>query len=534
MTVLRAALVNRDLRRLELAWAWASLVRWALAILVALQAYELGGPAAVGVAALARMLPAALVAPRLSVTADRRSRRQVLLATLVLRLLLTILLAVLVWHDAPLWALLAAAGLYGMTESLHRPLQAALIGVHARNPSELAAGNTLWSVLDNAAFVTGSLLVGAVVGLAGVAEAVLACAVPLVLATATCLRLTPDAPPADREPHHRAAVLAGTRTILADRQLVLLVGVFTVDMFVQAVVDVLLVVAALGFLDLGRPGVGWLSAAWGVGGVLGGVAVTSLLFRRRLAAAMTTGMLLAGIPLVGIAIRPDAGLALVLMAVLGVGLGAVEVALLTLTQRLVAADVLARVYGAQETLMILAMAAGSLAASALVVLAGERGAMAVTGCLLPLLAVGLFRRLTRLDTGVTVPDDVFEVLRGVPAFEVLPVATVETLAVRSRRERIPAGEHVVRQGDPGESFFVIEDGRVEVTEDGRFRRFQQTGEFFGEIALLHDVPRSATVRSVSETRLLVLDQVEFLAAVGAHPHTRRVLHEVAAERLDGA
>jgi CRP-like cAMP-binding protein len=158
----------------------------------------------------------------------------------------------------------------------------------------------------------------------------------------------------------------------------------------------------------------------------------------------------------------------------------------------------------------------------------------VTGAVLPLLAVLLLRGVRRLDEGQMAPEGVFEMLRAVPAFASLPVATVENLAQRARFEEFDAGRDVVRQGDPGDTFYVIADGAVRVTENGAFMRTQRDGEFFGEIALLHEVPRTATVHTVERTTLLALDQDEFLSAVGAHPRTRHELHGVASFRLADA
>jgi len=533
--MIRTVAANRDLARLEIVWACVCLVRWALAILVALYAYREAGVTGVGVSALVRMVPAAVFAPRLSMLADHRSRRRVLLASLLLRFGCGVGLAAVVLADGPLPALLALAAAYGVADSLQKPAQAALLGVHATNPTELAAATTWWSILDNAGFVVGSLIVGAVVGLAGIGEAFSVCVLPLLVATLVAWRLSPDKPPPPLPGVGRTErAMAGVVAVVRDTQLQLLVAILVAGMFVQAMVDVLLVVAALGLLVMGPEGAGWLSAAWGIGGMAGGATAALLLARRRLAWGLTVGLLLGGLPLVAVAVWPEQAVALVLLAVLGVGFGIIEVALLTLTQRLVASDVLGRVYGVQETLVAIAMALGSVAAAGLVGLAGQAGALAVTGAVLPLLAVLLLRGVRRLDEGQLAPEGVFELLRAVPAFASLPVATVENLARRARFEEFDAGHDVVRQGDPGETFYVILAGTVRVTEDGVVVRTQRDGDFFGEIALLHEVPRTATVHAVERTTLLALDQDEFLAAVGAHPRTRHELHAIASFRLADA
>lgn len=531
MRLMRAALGNPDVARLETVWAAAALVRWALAILIALYAYQLGGAGAVGVVAVVRMVPAALLAPRLSLVADQRSRRGVLLVSLGARLLLALGLWVVVVRDGHWALLLVLAAAFGVADSLQKPAQAALFGVHARNPTELAAATTLWSMLDNAAFLAGSLLVGVLVTLTGLSTAFAACLVPLVLAIVVLLGLPRDTPPPPLgEVHVRDEMLAGVRTIMRSARLRLLTGLLAADVFVQAVVDVLLVIVAIRVVGLGEAGAGWLSAAWGAGGILGGLLAAALHAQRRLGAGIAGGLVCSGLPLLAIALWPDGGLAVLMMIGLGIGFGVVEVALLTLTQRLVAADVLARVYGAQETLTIAVMALGSVVASGLVLLAGERGALVVAGLALPAVAVVLVPAIRRLGVGVPADHSDFELLRGVAPFATLPVATVETLAVRADRRYLHEGEDVVTQGAHGDAFFVIVSGVVEVFEDGMFRRRQGPGEFFGEIALLRDCERTATVRAASRLELLLVSRGEFLAAV-AHPRTRHGLDAVATQRL---
>lgn len=532
MKALRAVLANRDLVLLESAWASVSLVRWAQGILVALYAYAEAGATGVGVAALVRMLPATLLAPRLSVLADHHSRRLVLLASLVARTVLAAALTGVVWMDAPLAAVLTAAAAYGVADCLQRPTQAALLGVHARTPGELAAANSLWSMLDNLGFVVGAVLVGVLLTIGGPSGGFFACLLPLLVAVAAAAHLTPDVPPPPLPQEvGQDRPWEGGATIARDPQLRLLVGILGADMFVQAMLDVLLVIAALALLDMGEQGAGWLSTAWGIGGVVGGAVAAFLLARRRLAAGLIAGPVVSGLPLVAVGLFPDAALALVAMALVGLGFGMLEVMLLTLTQRLVAADMLGRVYGMQETVTAIAMALGSVAAAGIVGLAGAAGALIVVGALLPLLAISVRRRIRLLGRGDDIPEEVFRRLRSVPAFSTLPMVTVENLALRAKEQHVDAARDVVRQGEPGSAFYVIADGTVRVTEDGELRRLEHEGDFFGEIALMHRIPRTATVTAMVPTRLLVIDQDEFLAAVGAHPRTQHVLQEVASDRL---
>jgi hypothetical protein len=296
-------------------------------------------------------------------------------------------------------------------------------------------------------------------------------------------------------------------------------------------IDVLLVIAALELLDMGQGGAGWLNAGWAVGGVAGGAAATVLLRRGRLAAGMLGGCALFGLPLVAIGAWPNAALAVALLVLFGAGMGLVEVAHNTLVQRLAAADVLARVYGVEEVVEVTAAAIGALVAAALADWLGVGGAVIVAGAI-PLAALALLgRRLAQMESGIGVPEQAFTLLRRLHIFASLPMATVETLAVRARPQEFDAGVTIIAQGEAGDAFHVIGSGQVDVFVDGTYRRTQGRGEYFGEIALLRDVARTATVTATEPVSLLTLDRDEFLAGIGSHAPSRRELEGVAETRL---
>jgi CRP-like cAMP-binding protein len=143
-----------------------------------------------------------------------------------------------------------------------------------------------------------------------------------------------------------------------------------------------------------------------------------------------------------------------------------------------------------------------------------------------------WRRRAALDAGAEVPEASFLLLRSVPLLSHLPISAVETLAVRGAWEEHPAGTDVVVQGEMGDRFFVVAGGSVQVIADGRRVAEQGPGGFFGEIALLRDVPRTATVRADTPTRLLTLDRVDFLAGIGSHLYTTITADGIVAERLE--
>jgi hypothetical protein len=392
-------------------------------------------------------------------------------------------------------------------------------------------------MIESVGFLLGALLAGGLAGLVGLDLAFLACAVPFALAVPVLAALPAGrrvAPPEEGAPGGFHELLEGLRTVLAHRDIRLLVGVFTADAFVQGAVDVLLVVAALQLLDIGEGGVGWLNACWGIGGVLGGVAALGLLGRGRLAAGLIGGLLLCGLPLAAVGAWPAPAAAYPLLVVLGIGYALIEVALLTLTQRLASDDVLARVFGVEETAHVVATALGSVAAAALVQLAGDQAAIVVVGLALPVLGVALARRIGGFATVAQVPEREFGLVRGLPLFAPLPLAVVETLALRLEQRAYPPGETIVRQGEAGRTFYVVAAGTAEVHEDGVLVRRIDAGGFFGEIALIRDVPRTATVTAITPVTTLGMDREDFLAGIGAHARSASAAEAVVVDRLGSA
>jgi Na+/melibiose symporter-like transporter len=534
MELLRTTLGNRDLSRIEVAWAAATLGNWAFSILLALYAYRQGGTGAVALALVVRMLPSAVAAPYTAMLVDRHSRRSILVWSSLIRAASLAGAAAAAAAGAPLGVVLVFAVAFTIANTAHRPAQGALMPQLARTPAELAAANVCWTAIDYAGFLLGSLLAGLLAALIELDLAFGVCAVAFVLTALLVARLPADSrpPPLEEEAGGLAELAEGLRTVREHGEIRLLVGLYAVDSLIQGIFDVLVVIAAIELLGMGESGAGWLNAAWGVGGVLGGVAALALLGRGRLASGVTAGMAVAGIALVAMGAWPEAAAAVVLLVVAGVGFALLDTALLTLTQRLAADDVLGRVFGVEETIEVVALALGSLVAAALVGALGVDGAIIAAGAVLPVVALLTARRLASSEAGAQVPERTFGLVRRLPLFAPLPIAVQENIALRLTERSYATGDPIVTQGEVGDAFFVIADGEVEVQVDGAFRRREFAGEFFGEIALLRDVPRTASVSAVGPVTVLVIDREEFLGAVGGHPRSAYAAEEVALERLD--
>jgi len=325
--------------------------------------------------------------------------------------------------------------------------------------------------------------------------------------------------------------VAGFRAILSNSNLRALMGLYAVQAFVGGAFNVFVVVAALELLDLGDSGVGLLNAAFGVGGFLGAAVSLALLARRRLASDFMLGIVLWGVPLILIGLWPNLGAALVLLGLVGVGETLVEVAGPTLLQRSVPDAVLARVFGALESLLVTMIGLGGLIAPLVIHLLGIRGGLIAGGVLMPAFAAIFWRRLLAIDRAHARPERELDLLHGVSIFALLPESTLEQVTSKLERIKLPAGRDVFRQGDPGDRFYVIAEREVEVIVDGASAGTLGPRASFGEIPLLRDIPRTATVTTRTDVELYVLARDDFIAAVTGHAPSLDAADAVVAARL---
>ena len=528
---------NPDLGRLQIGWAGVSFAMWAFAITLGVYAFDVGGAAAVGVAGLVRLLPGALAAPFGGLLGDRHSRRGVLLASSAATAVVLGAAAIAVGAGAATWIVFALAGLYTVVASPYVPAEGALMPQLARTPQELSAANVAHSVMDNLGFLGGSILTGVLLATTSVQLVIGVAAVAALASALAVATMRPDRRPEYAEGSDAATVVeqtvAGFRALAADPPLRLLGACLTLLVFVEGAADVLVVIVALDLLGLGESSVGYLNAAWGIGALGAGAALAVLVDRGRLVAGLVLGSLITGAAIALPGAWPVVVAAYAGWFAVGVGYTFVEVAANTLLQRLGDDEVLARVRGSLETARLTAMALGAISVTALVELLGTRGALLAIAAVLPLLALLRWGRLRSFEVGAPVEERHFALLRRDPIFSPLPLATLERLTHDLVEIEVQPGTEVITQGDFGDRFYLIDDGRVEVFMDGAHRRFQGAGESFGEIALLRGDPRTATVRTVDTTRLLALDRDHFIGAVTGHLRSSEVADGVIEHRLTG-
>ena len=523
---------NLDLARLMIGWAGMTVTTWVFAIALGVYAFEAGGTTAVGIAALVRLLPGALASPVAGLLGDRHSRRLVLIVSALLSGLAIALAASAAAAAAPAWVVYALAGAFTVASTPYVPAEGALLPQVVRSPQELAAANVAHSQMDNLGFLVASLAAGTLLALASPEAAFAAAAAAGVFTAGILASLGRDERPSYDDQIGPSGILdetaVGLKALMAAPNLRLVGITLTLLVFVEGAADVMIVLVALDLLEIGEGSVGWISAVWAVGALFAGAGLAVLLDRGNLAAGLAAGSLLVGVGLALPGVWPVVLAAYLWYFLMGFGYTFVEVAARTLLQRLGSDETLARVTGFLETSRLAAMALGAIVAPVLVALFGIRGALLALGAVLPLLALLRWRPLRAFDIGAAVSERSFSLLRGTPIFAPLPVDTLEGVCRSLVELDANAGQEVISQGDHGDRFYLIDSGEVEVIEDGVFKRSQTEGEGFGEIALLRDVPRTATVRTTRKTRLLALDRDRFIETVTGHARSHQSAKAVAA------
>ena len=530
---------NTNLRRLQGAWTAVAIGHWGLLVAVSVYAYGQGGEKAVGIVFLLRLVPAGLLAPFVGVLGDRYRREAVLFVSALLRFFLCAGAAVCVAIDGPAMLVYALAIVTSIANAPYKSAQAAIMPTLAATPNELTAANAVSSTVESLAFFLGPALAGVLLALTGIDVVLAVAAAMFGLASIVLLRLHAPKTEASKEVEASTILsecMAGFRVVFRHRELRVLMGLFTAQTLVAGLMLVFLVVVAIEVLDMGDSGVGYLNSAFGVGALLGALGALGLTGARRLSPGFLVGLLLWGLPLavLGLWSTLAVAVALVLFAIMGAGNSLVDVAGYTLVQRAVPDDVLARVFGVLQFFLLCALGVGGLLAPVLSDLFGLENALIISGLFLPVLVLLFGRTVARIDAAAAAPEtQELRLLTGVPIFAPLPGTALEHITGRLVPLRLEPGTVVVREGDAGDRFYVIVEGEVEVTAEGKPITTQGAGGYFGEIALLKDVPRTATVTAKTPVVLYALEREDFLATVTGHAPSAKAAEMVVSSRLSG-
>ena len=527
----RDVLAVPPLRRVVLAYAGFIAVEYGTWVAILVFAYGETGAASVAIVAFIQLVPAAIVAPFLASLGDRFRRHRVLRTGYLGQSIAMLVTGLAIILSVPTAVVYLAAIAAATSVTLTRPTQGALLPTIAASPAHLTAANSVISAVEGLGVLVGPALTGVVLAIAGPGEAYIAGAIVLLVCAVSIhgIRWQPSVDRgSDVEPD--TDLRSGFRALRGDPGSRGVMAVLSVRAALDGAVDVLLVLVAIELFTTGEEGAALLQAAMGAGLAAGGLSSLILVGRR------FSPWLLAGTATFGIAFAVVATLSAQLagmaaLAVAGAGSAITDVSARTLLQRIVPDRLLSRVLGVQEGVLMMAMAAGTIAVPPVVWLLGVRGAVVAWGALLPVVGLLTSRIVRHAEGAVTVPVEALAALERLPLFAPLPAPELETIARRLELIGFGSGEPVIVEGDPGDRFYIVRSGTLAVTRAGALVQTLGPGDFFGEIALLRNVPRTATVMATSDVETYALDRATFLTAVTGDPRAVAEAERVTADRL---
>lgn len=527
---------NAGIRRIELAWALGIAADWAYQVALLIAAYAAGGAFGVALLGVVRMIPPAIVAPFADVPVRRIRGDRALFSVNVIRAVAAVATAVVLAAGAPTGIAFVLAGIGAAAGALVRPIQVGLLPALARSPSELIAANVTSSIGEGAGAFVGPLVGGAVAVAAGEAAGCILAAIVFIVAALSVIGIGFEN---EADARGGVALQSGVVGFAVARAVGALrqdpdVGLMFVDfggqVFVRGMLTTLIVVASNVLLGLGDSGIGLLTAAIGLGGFFGAFGALGLTGLPRLAATSMVSLAFWGLPIVVLGAWPLVPVSLAALFVTGVANAILDVSGFTILQRGIRSRDRMAVFGLLEGMVGVGVAVGGVAGSLAYSAFGAQGALVVAGAILPIMAVATWSRVTRIDRRSLVTGRELTALRANPLFAALPLTSIDRLAEAARPVTYAAGDVLMRQGDPGETYLAITDGAVAIDVDGRPVATMGPGDGIGEIALLRAMPRTATATAVTAVAGYALDARDFLGAV-CGPASASAAHAVVEERL---
>ncbi len=521
-----------DMRRVLVALVGFTIAEMANFIAVLLYAYEVGGSSALGLVAFLQLGPAALFAPVGATFGDRFRREVMLTAAYAVFALSSATVALALFLDWPVGVVYALAAVNATVLTLVRPFHESLLPALSQSTDQLTAGYVAGGTIENLGLIAGPLLAGLTAAAWGAGSVFVITTVLLVGGVVLVAGIRTKTAPDPGTGQTAAQMMWQGLVSFRDSRPRVLVLMLTGGVFLVGVLDVAIVVLAFEVFGSEDAGVAWLNAAIGFGAAAGSVLAVLLIGRRHLAPSLRRGLLLTAgavalIPLFGAQIA-----ALVTLAVVGAGMTFVGVSGRIMLQRVIPLGGLSRAFGVLEGGYMAAEGVGSVAGAVLIALLGVEWALVVSGVVIVLLVLVNRRALGAADVGVIVPIEHLHLLRSITMFAALGPAELERLALTLVEESVDSGAPVVVQGEVGERFYVIKHGTARVVRDDIEVASLQPGDFFGEIALVRDVPRTATVEAVDELELLALERGEFLDAIKSSTCQIEAAEAVSQTRID--
>jgi CRP-like cAMP-binding protein/predicted MFS family arabinose efflux permease len=499
--------------------ALLDLAQYTSGMVIWLYVFARGGTEAISLLVITGSGTVALLAAPMGSLADRYGRGRIAAVSVLLRALALLAIALSIAAHWPVWSILALAGAEGAVYSVGTPALRALAPTLVRSPTELSSVNLLISLGLALAIFLGPLVGGLAYQLTGAAPVVLVVATVFALSYPRLAGFRQQSPPAGapapqtQAQHGRIAeALAGLRSAASDDRIRLTLLVFSGYWFAVGVLDVVLIVIARDVLHESSGGAGALYSAFGVGGLLAGVGVGQLM-RAPLARTFGTAVVLWAVPLGALALAAQPAVAWACAVVAGIAGTVAQAAGDTVLQRATPDRLLSRVLGAYEALTGVAYMVAALLPALLIPWLGARAVLAAGVAIAPLVVICCWGGLRRLDRDLDVHTERLTLVARVPWLRNGSLAEQDRLAALLQEESVPAGEVIVYQGEIGVRFYLLRSGAARVLVDGREVSRLRSGDWFGEVALLHEIPRTATVQAAEDTGLLSLSDDDFRRAL---------------------
>lgn len=491
---------------------------WAYNVGIAVYAYERTHSAGwVAVVTVGRYIPALALSWATGRLVDRLPRRGLAVAADLLCALVMVILAVLAAGAAPLWVITLVAA---VSSTLARIQSSGVLSMAADVvvESELVRASVLAGGAEAVATAAGSaagsaLLVRFTTPTLFVVNAVSFAASAALLASVR--RVGRARRPARAESPQPTAVTPGIAglvwPLLASRAVVACVYGFDV---------VLLTVIASRDLHAGTSGYGWLLSAASVGGLLA-VVLLGRIKGWRIAPVASIGLLLYALPLIVFAFDPPVAASIPVQILRGIGSVLVTSMLISGLQRAVPSSVAGRVFGTTQSLVLAGTCLGAVAAPALLAAAGYQATLVVAAFVPIAIQLLLFPALHRFDDRqedlVAALEPRLATLRGLHLLHAASRGTLYEIADGIVDVSAGPDTVIVREGDDADALYVLVAGAVEATalqeEQPAVLRRMIAPDYFGEIGLIHGVPRTATVTAIEPAELWKVPADVFLAAV---------------------
>ncbi len=545
VSVFRAAFQNPLLRRVGFAYALFGAAEFGVWITLLVFAYDHGGSSASVLIVLVQLIPCIAVGPFLGAFVDRRRPSRVLCIGYGLQAVSMGAVAVAIGLDAPVFVVFTLAPLTSLSFTVTRPPQAALLPAIVHTPDELTAANVMTGLTDAIAAMVGPAVVGVLIAWRGPGLAVAAMAAMTVVSTFLVARvigpaaaissdIVPDDGEGDEQDHDAGGVTSGIRRAFApigmgagsnllvtmrNPQIRVLLTLHTFYFVLIGALDLLCVILAVDYLHMGPGGPGYLNAALGGGALLAGFVTAFLVGRRHLANTLTVTLSIAVVALALIGAIPRVAPAVLLIGTVGLAGAVFDTTGRTLLQRSAPSDAIAGSFSILEALMDTGLVVGVVLVRVAIAIGGLKAALFAPAIVATLLIGGLWHRIHKIDASATVPQVEIQLLRSISIFAALPVPSLESVARGLEPLTVSQGTIVVKEGEQGDRYYAVAEGELAISRDGENLQMISRGDGFGEIALIRDVPRQATVIATTDALLYTLQKEPFVQAVTGHART---------------